>query len=239
MSNYKYILKNKMGLVELFGCLLLAFGPPAVMFFLTVSKDPVRIIVLITSAFFWLCSLLFSSLVWYVVSPLRDHLAFAVFFSVLIQEIFRYIFFLVIKKAQKGLAKVQSTLESKNNMHMHFDSKVISYVSGLGFGIICGIFSLVNLLSDMNGPASLGIYGDSQYFYIVSSVLTLCFILLNTLWSINMYLSLLIYEKHSVKFYASIAFVVVSHMFVSLMTLLNDSKNSTSYIYTFWQVSSR
>ncbi len=37
-----------MALVEFFGCLLLAFGPPLSMFVLTVAKDPVRIIVLIT-----------------------------------------------------------------------------------------------------------------------------------------------------------------------------------------------
>lgn len=37
-----------MGLVEMFGCMLLAFGPPLVMFILTVANDPIRIILLIT-----------------------------------------------------------------------------------------------------------------------------------------------------------------------------------------------
>jgi gamma-secretase subunit APH-1 len=41
-------------------------------------------------------------------------------------------------------------------------------VSGLGFGIISGAFSLVNVLGDMAGPGSLGIYGDSQYFFLVT-----------------------------------------------------------------------
>lgn len=41
-------------------------------------------------------------------------------------------------------------------------------VSGLGFGIISGAFSLVNVLGDMAGPGTLGIYGDSQFFFLVS-----------------------------------------------------------------------
>jgi len=43
-------------------------------------------------------------------------------------------------------------------------------VSGLGFGIISGAFSLVNVLSDMTGPGTVGIYGDSQAFFLVSCI---------------------------------------------------------------------
>ena len=41
-------------------------------------------------------------------------------------------------------------------------------VSGLGFGIISGAFSLVNVLADMSGPGTIGIHGDSQYFFLAS-----------------------------------------------------------------------
>lgn len=86
-----------MALVEFFGCLFLAFGPPVSMFVLTIAKDPVRVIVLITSAFFWLVSLLLSALLWFVVTPLKDNLEFAMFFSVIFQELFRYLFYLFIR----------------------------------------------------------------------------------------------------------------------------------------------
>src|SRR5688572_7661529 len=49
------------------------------------------------SAFFWLLSLLVSSLLWFAVVPLRDELAFAVPFAVIFQEIFRYLFYRMIK----------------------------------------------------------------------------------------------------------------------------------------------
>jgi len=41
-------------------------------------------------------------------------------------------------------------------------------VSGLGFGIIGGAFSMVNVLADMSGPGTIGLKGDSSLFFIVS-----------------------------------------------------------------------
>lgn len=37
-----------MALIEFFGCFLLAFGPPLSMYVITVAKDPIRVIVLVT-----------------------------------------------------------------------------------------------------------------------------------------------------------------------------------------------
>lgn len=112
-----------MALIEFFGCLFLAFGPPFAMFVITIAKDPIRIIILITrfaqeqkhnfnnlsfgllvqfifvtlSAFFWLISLLISALIWFAIVPLRDHIEFALVFSVIMQEIFRFLFYLFMK----------------------------------------------------------------------------------------------------------------------------------------------
>jgi len=44
-------------------------------------------------------------------------------------------------------------------------------VSGLGFGIISGAFSLVNVLADMVGPGTIGIHDDSKYFFLASGML--------------------------------------------------------------------
>lgn len=219
-----------MALVEFFGCLFLAFGPPLSMFVLTIAKDPVRVIVLITSAFFWLVSLLLSALLWFIVTPLRDNLAFAMFFSVMFQEIFRFLFYLFIRKAEKGLASVQKS--SNKSDTMEFDGRVISYVSGLGFGVISGAFSLVNVLGDMTGPGTVGIKGDSQAFFLVSSLVTLCFILLHTCWSIILYLSISMNNIKSIRLWISVVCVVGSHFLVSGLSLINDSKEPTTYIYS-------
>ena len=54
-----------------FGCAFTAYGTPLALFAFTVAKDPVKIIILILSAFFWLLSLLFSSILWIAVVPLK------------------------------------------------------------------------------------------------------------------------------------------------------------------------
>jgi anterior pharynx defective protein 1 len=86
-----------MTIMECAGCTLIAYGVPFSMFVFTIAHHPFRVIVSMTSAFFWLLSLLVSSLLWFAIVPLRDELAFAVPFAVIFQEIFRYLFYRLIK----------------------------------------------------------------------------------------------------------------------------------------------
>ena len=55
-----------------------------------------------SSAFFWLVSLLLSSLWWFAVVPLREQLAFGLVFSVIFQEAFRLVFYVLIRFVQLG-----------------------------------------------------------------------------------------------------------------------------------------
>lgn len=77
----------KMTLAEFIGCTFLAFGPPLAMFLFTIVHDPIRIIILISAAFFWLVSLLASALLWYIVVPLRVYTVYGLVASVFIQVI--------------------------------------------------------------------------------------------------------------------------------------------------------
>lgn len=74
-----------MTLPEFFGCAFLAFGPPLAMFTMTVAQDPIRVIILVAAAFLWLCSLLLSSLVWFVLVPLREYTIIGMIISIIIQ----------------------------------------------------------------------------------------------------------------------------------------------------------
>ena len=87
----------RMTAYTLIGCGLTAYGPGLSLFMVTIAKDPVRIIILILSAFFWLLSLLLSSLFWFAVVPLRGTLAFGLVFSVLFQEIFRFLIYVLLR----------------------------------------------------------------------------------------------------------------------------------------------
>ena len=63
--------------------------------------------------------------------------------------------------------RVFSSCKFTSNTCCHL---LVIAVSGLGFGVICGAFSLVNVLADMTGPGTIGIYGDPQTFFIASGM---------------------------------------------------------------------
>lgn len=48
------------------------------------------------------------------------------------------------------------------------DDVFLLLVSGLGYGIISGLFAMVNVLADITGPGTLGLKDDPQNFLIVS-----------------------------------------------------------------------
>ncbi|KXJ71050.1 hypothetical protein RP20_CCG021180 [Aedes albopictus] len=201
-----------MTVVEFFGCSFLAFGPPLAMFSLTIAHDPIRIIILIAASFFWLVSLLFSSTVWFTVYPLRDKIAFGLVCSVFIQEAFRYLMYKLLRKTERGLQEVTDIVHISDYKH------ILSYVCGLGFGIISGAFSLVNILADSVGPATVGLKAGSNIFIVISAAQSLCMILLHTFWSV------IFFNACDLKNYYHIGYVVLSHLFVSCITLLNGQE---------------
>ena len=56
-------------------------------------------------------------------------------------------------------------------------------VSGFGFGVISGAFSLVNVLADMTGPGTVGILGNSSHFFITSGTDYVHLLCRVSLWS--------------------------------------------------------
>ena len=58
------------------------------------------------SAFFWLLSLLLSSLLWLVASSLDGPLVVGLVFSVVFQELFRFFIYILLRKADAGLKKL-------------------------------------------------------------------------------------------------------------------------------------
>lgn len=203
--------------LEFFGCTFIAFGPPFAMFCLLIAKDPIRIIILISASFFWLLSLLLSSILWSAVVPLKEFLYFGVTFSIIFQELFRYLFYRLIRKAESGLQKV-SEVGSQPGHNISNSRSQLAFVSGLGFGVMSGAFSLTNILADSLGPGTVGLYGDSQYFFICSSFTTLAFILLHTFWGV------IFFKACDNRNYLLIAYVVVSHFIASGITFINEKQ---------------
>lgn len=195
-----------------FGCAFVAYGLPFALFVLTIAKDPVRIIVLILSAFFWLLALLLSAILWNVVIPLKDEIVFGLVFSVFFQEMFRLFIYLLLKRADTYLRQLTESEHTQVFLNPH----LLAYTVGLGFGLMSGAFSLFNVLADILGPGTVGMSGQPQNFFLVSSTMTLCMILLHTCWGIIFFSSL-----DEGQYYLTI-YVFLSHMLVSCLSLLNE-----------------
>lgn len=104
-----------MTVLEFWGCALITFGPALAMFSLTVAQDPIKVILLISSSFFWLMSFLLVAMSWAVISLFCDYLIVGAILAVLSQETFRYIFHIVTKKAQLYLTKMIGESEKRSN----------------------------------------------------------------------------------------------------------------------------
>lgn len=199
-----------MTFMEFAGCASVAFGPAFSLFYWTIVHDPIRIIILIASSFFWLCSLLMSSTLWFIF-PKKDWVWFGVLTSICFQELFRFLVYKILRKSEQGLRQI-----TEPDSAISTSSHLVSYVSGLGFGIISGAFSLVNILAEVKGPGTMGLQGGSEYFCLFSSLFTMFFVFLHTFWSVIFFQGLDT-QNHSLVLY-----VIFSHVCVSCSTLLNS-----------------
>ena len=107
-------------------------------------------------------------------------------FSVIFQEVFRFLIYLLLDKTDSYLKKLTENEETQIFANKH----ILAYVVGLGFGLMSGAFSLVNVLAASIGPGTLGFHGEAHNFFIVSSIMTLCMILLNTAWGVIFFASI-------------------------------------------------
>lgn len=203
--------------MEFMGCTMTAFGPVIAMFLTTIMQDPVKVIILMASAFFWLLSLLVSSIIWFVINS-QCNIIVGVVISVLCQEAFRYILYLILQKSRGGLQYVSD----RNTMD---NTYAMAFVSGLGFGTISAAFSLLNVLDQVSGPGTMGLKGGSQYFGFTTSICTCCFSLLHIFWS------LIFFKGVESKNQRLVESVVISHVFISSYTWYMTSLELFSILF--------
>uniref|UniRef100_A0A183CK40 Vesicle transport protein n=1 Tax=Globodera pallida TaxID=36090 RepID=A0A183CK40_GLOPA len=126
-----------MGWIFAVCCFSVAFMPSLFVFRHFVAPDPLRIIMFVLGAFFWLCSLLLSSVVFAIFGP--RFLLLAVFSSILFQELARALYFVLLYKAQGGLARLMAADAGRtgtaSSMRLLYSSRhILAIVCGLGMG---------------------------------------------------------------------------------------------------------
>uniref|UniRef100_A0A8C0ZQG2 Gamma-secretase subunit APH-1 n=1 Tax=Castor canadensis TaxID=51338 RepID=A0A8C0ZQG2_CASCN len=181
----------------------------------TIATDPLRIIFLIAGVFFYFKSLLILYYTHFKLTsgnkdePVQKYLLiFGVLLSVIIQEMFRFAYYRLLKKANEGFKSINPD-ETAPSM------RLLAYVSGLGFGIMSGVFSFVNTLSDSLGPGTVGIHGDSPQFFLNSAFMTLVIILLHVFWGI------VFFDGCEKKKWYILLIVLLTHLLVSAQTFLS------------------
>lgn len=141
--------------------------------------------------------------------PLQHVLAFGLVFSILFQELFRFLLYVMLRKADRVMRKLTENEHTQIFSHPHilaygklphiylisgpcYEDGSLGSVSvvGLGFGIMSGAFSLVNVLADSVGPGTVGFQGESQNFVMVSASLGLALILCHTFWGVITFVAL-------------------------------------------------
>ena len=125
-------------------------------------------------------------IMWLDICVFQDQIVIGLVFSVVFQETFRFLIYLLLRKADAYLKKLTENEETQIFANKH----ILAYVVGLGFGLMSGAFSLVNVLAASLGPGTLGFHGEPHNFFIVSAIMTLCMILLNTAWGVIFFASL-------------------------------------------------
>jgi anterior pharynx defective protein 1 len=229
-----------------FACALAAYSPSLAIFAFHTSRSAQLVIIALFSAFFWLLSALLSSAIWLGISQAVDSLPLTIFYSVLIQEGFRWLFIKSLLRAEAGLHQTTDEPDSPYNR--------INYAlaSGLGFGVISGAVSYVSLLSSSWGPGQLFLPSCPQVslYYItgmcvdifmsdikfVLAITTCISILLQIAWTILAIDCYILPNKTATEGAAAITatynplqrwlkigWVVGGHWFCSYTTLFNSS----------------
>ncbi|KAF9296518.1 gamma secretase complex protein [Mortierella antarctica] len=155
-----------MTLLTFFGCALTAYGPSLAIFFGHIAPNAQLVILMVSSAFFWLISLLLASAIWFMASSSRLTFTSTIIYTVLLQELFRWFLYLLINRAESGLNMVAKHPKSKYNRSGY------AFSAGLGFGLMFGAISYITMLVQSLGPGVL-MCVSSSYLTLLNSSKTI------------------------------------------------------------------
>ncbi|VDN08826.1 unnamed protein product [Dibothriocephalus latus] len=180
-----------------------------------------------------------SSLLWFAVVPLREQLAFGLVFTVLFQEVVRFLYFFLIQKIESGLRSKISVPQADRepdtttytaNSQADIDSdmplvaskkgflnhNLSAYTAGLGFALMGCITEYIFLFRQLTGPGTpMEGYRPGAFFLLAA--LDSCFMALSQIsWSI------LLFRAYRLRKYFQMVLVIAAHLGLSAMTLINE-----------------
>ncbi|RHZ33498.1 hypothetical protein DYB37_008598 [Aphanomyces astaci] len=194
------------------GCMLTAFGPISFLFFTVVAQRAQLVILSITAAFFYLLGLLVAATLWTVIPPLHDSIHATIPVAILVQELFRYAFFVVYIRCEQAVKRVTT----KQNQ-LPLNDLTSSFASGVGFALMRALMMYGTVLaSSLAGEGASFTATCPQIPLVFASALsTLALTLLDVA------LMVLAFEGYRKRSAAHIVAVVLLHLGSGLSNMLN------------------
>ncbi|RHY90774.1 hypothetical protein DYB35_005489 [Aphanomyces astaci] len=190
------------------GCMLTAFGPISFLFFTVVAQRAQLVILSITAAFFYLLGLLVAATLWTVIPPLHDSIHATIPVAILVQELFRYAFFVVYIRCEQAVKRVTT----KQNQ-LPLNDLTSSFASGVGFALMRALMMYGTVLA-----SSLAGEGRLVHRHMSADPASLSTLALTLL---DVALMVLAFEGYRKRSAAHIVAVVLLHLGSGLSNMLN------------------
>lgn len=210
-------------------CFSICFTPSLMLFKRVVMSDPLRIILFVLGSFFWLLSLLATSLVWLIANEI---LLIPVFFSILFQETARAVYYFLLFKAQGGLAKLANDGVDLSGVRLMYSSRhVLAIVCGLGMGVMAALILVTNILADYSDDGIVGMPAaihkgidildvTEAYFPIYYSISCSLLTISNVVWTIIVWDGLhRFFHKLDGRWYISILITLFFHQINTTLSI--------------------
>lgn len=206
--------RREMGWLTVVSGLLIAFSPILALFFGYLRQRRRLIIIAIGAAFFFVLGLLSSSLIWWIMVPLRNYAAWSVPINVAGQEGARYLFWFSYDKAHRAGASMGGA--SGTLALQRLDMIQVALATGVGFAAMHGLVNCVGLLWDARGPGALftSACGRLSVFYL-SPLSTLVVVLA------HIFLAVLSFDAYRDQSRSLLGLLYGAHLGLALISALN------------------
>lgn len=124
----------------------IALVPLQALFFRVVFTKAQLMIVFISASFFWLLSLTATSIVWFVIPPLKDVPWFYVTLGVLVEEALRLVFFRLYARSESSFSVI-----STNAVVFPLTDITSSFSAGLGYGLTQAVLVYGSVVASSSG----------------------------------------------------------------------------------------
>ncbi len=167
-----------------FGCLLMTFSPILSLFLFMISKRAQLVIISLTSAFIWLCSILFTATLWTIIPGLKNSIYTTLPLSILIQESSRYLFFRLYLKGEDAIHRM--VLESESKAQLPLNDITSSIAAGVGFALMQSLMMYGTVLAaSLDGQgAAFSNACPSLPLVFLSGLFALAFSIMNVAWMV-------------------------------------------------------